>query len=121
MKKLTLLIVDDSLVVGRRLRNLMNDSGNVSIVGHARTYGEAILILEMMKPEVVLLDISMPGRNGLELLLEIKLKYKGTKVIMLSNHSDVYYRNLCQEMGAEDFLDKSYEFEKIPDRLNAYA
>lgn len=72
-------------------------------------------------PDIVILDINMPGKNGLDLLLEIKLMINPSIVIIMSNDADSYYRNLCKKMGADYFFDKSTEFHKIPEVLNGFV
>ncbi|HQW23997.1 MAG TPA: response regulator, partial [Bacteroidia bacterium] len=67
-------------------------------------------------PDVIILDIKIPGKSGVEVLPELKTK-SYAKVIMLTNYSDAYYKNLCMKLGAEYFLDKSNEFEKINEIL----
>ncbi len=115
-----MLIVEDSLLIARKLRKILSSLDFVNITGHAKNYNEATAILGIMVPDVVILDIQMPGKSGLELLTEIKLKHLVSKVIIFSNYSDAYYRNLCNHLGANYFLDKSSEFEKIPMILEYY-
>jgi DNA-binding NarL/FixJ family response regulator len=61
-----------------------------------------------------LLDINLPGKNGIELLKLFKASKKNTEVIMITNHADAYYRQQCLELGAEIFLDKSHDFMLLP-------
>lgn len=114
-----MLIVDDSLVIRQRLRTMLQDLDNIEVTSEAENYEEAIHVISTSDPDIVILDIHMPGKNGLDLLLEIKLRPNPSIVIMVSNYSDTYYRNLCNKMGADYFFDKTTEFEKIPDLLNA--
>ena len=114
-----LLIVDDSTVIRERLRTMINDIGNIEIAGEARNYKEAMEAISTTAPDIVILDINMPGKNGLDILLDIKLMVHPFIVIMMSNYSDFYYRNLCEKMGADYFFDKTTEFEKIPEVLSA--
>lgn len=113
-ENLKLLIVDDSVTVGIRLRTLLSPSKNVSIIGHAENYKEASIIIDTMKPDVILLDIQMPGKNGIDLLTELKLKQTNAKIIMCTNDDDPFSKNLCNQLGADFFLDKSTEFQEIP-------
>ncbi len=71
-------------------------------------------------PDIVLLDINMPGKNGIELLRFIRVKNFGSEVIMLTNHAEVIYREQCQELGARFFLDKSSDFGLVPDIIKDY-
>jgi len=116
-EKLKVLIVEDSEVVTKRLRSLLKEMPEVSIVGEAMNGIEALAIHNVMHPDVVLLDIKLPGMNGVEILKEIKQLNSNTKVMMLTNYSDLHHRKRCKEAGADYFFDKSIEFEKVPDTL----
>jgi len=118
---INILIVEDSQLIARKLQAILSLLDFVTIAGHAKNYTEAIAILEIVEPDVIILDIQMPGKNGIELLTEIKLKNIHSRVVIFTNHADPYYRNLCIQLGADYFLDKSTEFEKIPIILKFYA
>jgi len=120
-EKLKLLIVDDSVIVGKRLRNLLLPFENISIVGHAENFKEASIIIQTMHPDVILLDIEMPGKSGIDLLTEIRLMHSHAKVIMCTNYVNPYSKNLCLQLGADYFLDKSNEFEQIPSLLKQWS
>jgi len=117
-EKLKVLIVEDSDVVTRRIRSMLKEMQQVTVVGEATNGIEALAINQVMNPDVVLLDIQLPGANGIEVLKEIKLRNASTKVMMLTNYSDLHHRKRCKEAGADFFFDKSIEFEKVPDVLN---
>ena len=116
-EKLKVLIVEDSELVTKRLRVMLKEMPEVSIVGEAMNGIEALAIHGVMNPDVVLLDIKLPGMNGVEILKEIKQLNSHTKVMMLTNYSDLHHRKRCKEAGADYFFDKSIEFEKVPDTL----
>ena len=117
--KLKVLIVEDSAVVAARIMRMLNELEEITVVGEAMNSKEAMIITRVMSPDVVFLDISIPGKSGIHVLTEIKQNYPNTKVVMLTNYSESYYRNLCDDLGADSFLDKSTEFEKIPDVLSS--
>ena len=117
-EKLKVLIVEDSEVVTRRIRSMLKEIPEVSVVGEAVNGTEALAITGTMHPDVVLLDIHLPGINGVEVLKEIKLMSHHTTVMMLTNYSDFHHRKRCKEAGADYFFDKSIEFEKVPDALS---
>src|SRR5690242_19530088 len=95
--KLKVLIVEDSEVVTRRIRSMLKEIPEVTVVGEAMNGTEALAIARVMKPGVVLLDIHLPGVNGIEVLKEIKQNDEDTKVIMLTNYSDLHHRKRCKE------------------------
>jgi DNA-binding NarL/FixJ family response regulator len=112
--KAALLIVDDNRKYIKRLLELLADSGFEDPIATANDYEEAISTIAVKKPDIVLLDINMPGKSGIEVLNYIKEEGWECKVIMVSNHSNESYRKLCLEAGADHFLDKSREFGLIP-------
>jgi DNA-binding NarL/FixJ family response regulator len=74
-------------------------------------------MLTESRPDIVLLDIHLPVKSGIELLQYIRINHPATIVIMLTNESGDYYRKICKKLGAAYFIDKSREFELIPDIL----
>jgi DNA-binding NarL/FixJ family response regulator len=113
--KPTVLIVDDNLPFVNRIVHLLSEVRNIGDINVAAEYDEAARIFEEQKPNVVLLDISMPpGKSGVELLKQIKQSENDSRVIMLTNHADDFYKNYCYELGVDYFLDKSNDFTKVP-------
>jgi DNA-binding NarL/FixJ family response regulator len=70
-------------------------------------------LLPICKPVAVLLDINLPDKSGIALLKYIITFYPDIRVIMVTNQSDYLCKNLCLEIGAHYFLDKSNDFEKL--------
>jgi len=68
---------------------------------------------------VVLLDINLPDKSGIELLRLIQERHPETAVLMISNNADQYYRNICKKLGARYFLDKSTDIDLIPSILSS--
>ena len=89
-------------------------------ISTATDFNEAIKQLSVFNPHIVLLDINMPGKNGIELLKYIRKKHPGTEVIMLTNHFESYYREQCIELGARFFLDKSNDLLQVPEIVKEY-
>ncbi len=114
---LNVLIVDDSLLIGARVKDLLSDTAGISVIGPARSANEAMLFIEQHTTDVILLDICMPGESGVDFLKRIKLSYPPITVIMLSNFCDDHYRKICKEYGADHFFDKSTEVDKVPEVL----
>jgi len=110
--RFTVMVVDDSKLFRQRVTCLLNNR-NLHPVLQACNYEEAVEWLLRTKVNLVLLDISMPGKNGIELLKLIRSRYPGTKVWMISNHADDYYKQVCLSTGADHFFDKSLDFELI--------
>lgn len=114
-KKIKVLIVDDSNIVVERLSVIIAEMSSVAPVLISNSFNEAVEIIKVELPDVMLLDIQLPGKNGIELLGFVKSNYPEIKIIIVTNRVSAYYRNMCQEMGANSFIDKSTEFERIPE------
>lgn len=108
-------IADDSRLVQERLATMLNQLEGVEIVGQAQTAPEAISAIQSLKPEVVILDIRMPGGTGIDVLRAIKQARPAPVAIMLTNFPYWEYRQTCLKAGADFFFDKSSEFDKIPE------
>src|SRR5687767_15793302 len=106
-------VADDSPVVRERLISLLTELPNVEIVGQTGAALEAIDSIRKLKPNAVVLDISMPGGGGIFVLESIKKEDEAPMVIMLTNFSHEPYRRRCLQLGADYFFDKSSEFEKV--------
>ncbi|MEO6613398.1 MAG: response regulator [Chitinophagaceae bacterium] len=113
-EKQTILIVDDNLNFVDRMIGLLQEVSNVGTIHTASDFDEARRLLSEVDPAVVLLDINLPGKNGIELLKMIKKNNSECEVIMITNHADDYYREQCHELGAKYFLDKSNDFALVP-------
>lgn len=109
---LSVLIIEDSLIIVKRLRSMLADMEGVGNMAYANDSAEGLLLAAQLKPDVIFLDIKIPGKSGVDILPEIRSKNNAT-IIVLTNYSDSYYKNLCLSLGAEFFLDKTNEFEKI--------
>jgi DNA-binding response OmpR family regulator len=100
-------------VIISRLRSLLQ-SLDVSLEIHsAGSYESAVALLAERTPHLVLLDINLGNRSGIELLQFIRERYPSVVVIMLSNQSGPRHRAICLEQGAAHFLDKSTEFGQV--------
>jgi DNA-binding NarL/FixJ family response regulator len=113
-----ILIVDDNLGFIDRVVSMLEDSVDRNNINIASNYDEAKRIFLREDHRVVLLDINLPGKNGIDLLRLFKETKKETEVIMITNHADSYYRQQCMELGAEYFLDKSHDFTLLPGIIN---
>ena len=110
----TILIVEDSPLVTVRILALLKDLDNVGFIDLSGDCSSAMSYLRKSLPDIVLLDINLPGGSGLDLLRYIKGHHPRIGVIMLTNQVDDYYRRKCKELGAAHFIDKSREFQKLP-------
>lgn len=111
------LIADDSSIIQDHLVALLAERQDIEIVGQTYDTGETIDAIHELHPDVVVLDVRMPGGGGIHVLQEIKKGEFHPVVIMLTNYPYPQYKKRCLEEGAAFFLDKSTEFEKVEELL----
>ena len=111
MKKV--YVVDDSDFVRERLIEMLSELEEVEIVGETGDPREAVTVIRQMAPDAVILDIRLPGRSGVEVLRDLKKEEPSPVVIILTNYPYPQYQKECTEAGADYFLNKSTEFDKI--------
>jgi DNA-binding NarL/FixJ family response regulator len=110
---LKVMIVEDSPVVRERLTAQVEEVANVEVAGLAGDAPSATRLFQERHPDVVLLDIELPGASGLELLAHFKYQRPSCVVIMLSNYASGPFRLRASELGADFFFSKSDEFEHV--------
>ena len=118
---LKLFIADNSEAILGSLSDLLVDIRGMEIVGHAHNANQAIERIKKLKPDVAIIDIRMPGGSGIHVLEIIKLLDKKILIIMLTAYPYPQYRQICEEMGAEYFFDKSTEFHRVQEVLTELA
>jgi DNA-binding NarL/FixJ family response regulator len=112
---MNVVLVDDSLLVRERVANIISEIPSTKIIGEAGNSTEAMEVVRKTKPDVVILDIKMPGESGLQVLRKLKNEFGELRIIMLTNYSDSQYKAECLMHGADYFLCKSDEFNKLPE------
>jgi DNA-binding NarL/FixJ family response regulator len=117
MDKLKVFISDDSATIRKRLVTMALDLPGMDVVGQAKNAPGSLAAIRQTRPDVVILDIHMPGGNGIEVLREVKKLDPAPKVIVFTNYAQAQYRKKGEEAGADFFLDKSTEFDKLPQAL----
>ena len=107
-------IADDSSVVVERLADLLKEVPGAQLVGQAGDVPDAVRGIHKVKPDVLILDLQMPGGSGLDVLRAVRKDYPHIYVLICTNYPYPQYRQECLRAGANFFLDKSADFEKIP-------
>jgi len=110
-------IADDSRVVVERLAGLLEEVPGARLVGQAGDVPAAVNGIQKMKPDALILDLHMPGGSGLDVLRAIRTEQPDLFVLVCTNYPYPEYREKCLTAGANLFLDKSAEFERIPSIL----
>ena len=111
--------MDDSEKILSLLKPMLLNVRNVGTVNTANTLAMAKKTMHEQTADVVILDVHLPDGLSIDFLKWIKTVYPKTCVIMLSNHSDAFFRASVKKLGADYFFDKSTEFEEIPKILSA--
>jgi DNA-binding NarL/FixJ family response regulator len=104
MKRITVLLAEDHPIVRVGFRALLNHERDIEVVGEAATGREAVQLTRKLRPAVVVMDVAMPLLNGLEATRQIHKNFPGTKVLILSAHSDDAYVEQVSLLGASGFL-----------------
>jgi len=112
MKKV--LLVDDSLSIARQLQKIIDESGDFVSVGHARNGAEAIKMNNSEDPEIICMDMNMPGMDGLTALRSLMVLDKDVKVVMvtsLGGVGDKYTEAI--KLGAKNVISKPFEADTV--------
>lgn len=118
---LKIFIADDSEIVRDRLNELLTEMDGFDIVGWAGDAAQAILEIRRLKPDFVILDIRMPGGDGLAILKDIKTTQPGCDVAILTSYPEQQYRQAYLMAGADYFFDKTKDIPNLTRALVALA
>ncbi len=119
--KIKLMIVDDHAVVRKGIINLLEDEENIEIVGEASDGVEALEGIKELKPNIVLLDLSMPKMTGFEVAKIISQKHSAVRSLIFSMHNNQEYMVQAVENGAMGYLLKDTSKEEILKALDTVA
>ena len=113
------MLVDDHALMREGIRQLLEFDGSVKVIEEAGNGEECIEKIEKSKPDVLLLDINMPKKNGIEVLEEIKRKKINVKVLILTVHNEVEYLLKAVDIGVDGYLLKDSESVELKKAINA--
>ena len=116
-----LFIVEDSIPVRERLVRTLEGLENLDIVGTAEDVAPAIAGLTGASPDALILDLQLPSGSGLEVLKAIRQRLPRLRVIVMTNFAAEPYRKAAMAAGAEIFLDKSADFQRVRDILAGWS
>jgi two-component system chemotaxis response regulator CheY len=118
MKKV--LVVDDSLSVARQLEKIISDSGEFTCVGHAKNGAEAIKMNHAEDPDIICMDMNMPGMDGLTALRSLSMLDKEVKVVMVTSLGGVGDKfTEALKLGAKNVISKPFEADDVLKILRA--
>ena len=115
MNKIKVILVDDHQIVRDGIKAAINISKNVTVIGEASNEDELMILLKEQKPDIMIMDISMPGSSGLEITKKISNKYK---IIIFSAHTDAKTVINTLKAGAKGFLPKDVMREELLEAIS---
>jgi DNA-binding NarL/FixJ family response regulator len=110
-------IADGASFIRERLDSLLSEVPGVEIAGHAGDGEEAIAMIRVCEPEVVILDSSLPPEGGLGFLRKLRSKGSTPVIIVITSFPTLQYRTKFHEAGAAYFFDKSRELDRLVEAL----
>jgi len=113
MKPIRVLICDDHLIVRQGIRQVLADAADIEVAGEAANGPEALTRVREGGIHVVLMDIAMPHRDGLDVLRQLKSEFPKLPVLMLSTYPDKQYAVRSMKLGAVGYLNKSADSEQM--------
>ena len=113
------MLADDHILMREGIRQLLEFDGSIEVVEEANDGDECLEKLKRSKPDVLLLDINMPKKNGIEVLEEIKKQKINIKVLILTVHNEVEYLLKAVDIGVDGYILKDSESAELKKAINA--
>jgi two-component system invasion response regulator UvrY len=107
------ILADDHEVVRRGIKQVLEEKGEIKIIGEVTDGSQAIEQFEALQPDLIIMDISMPNVDGLEASKQILLKYPSAKILMLTMHSEEQYAVRTLRAGALGYITKNSKSEEL--------
>ncbi len=119
MNKIRVFLADDHIILREGIRSLLGKVSDIEVVGEAGEGGETVAKVEQLAPDVVLMDITMPGMSGLEATKQIKQKYPQVKVLILTIHETSQYLSQMLQAGASGYVVKTTAASELISAIRA--
>ena len=113
MSQIKILLVDDHAVVRMGFKMLIEAEDDITVIGEAESGEGAIKLFQELKPDIIVIDITMPGIGGIEAIDRIMAKDKNTKILVLSAHEDSVHPKRVLNAGAMGYLTKRSAAEEL--------
>ncbi|MFI2811383.1 MULTISPECIES: response regulator transcription factor [Microbulbifer] len=114
-----ILLVDDHSLLRAGMRALLDDMTGIAVIGESGDGLEALEMIRKDPPDAVLLDVSLPGMNGLEVAAHLSQHYPDVRILILSMHSGAEYVARALNAGAQGYLLKDSAFDELAEALKA--
>ena len=108
-----IMIADDHSMIREGLKNLLELDGDIQVIAEAVDGEDCLNKLQVVKPDVLLLDINMPKKNGLEVLKSLKSKKSKLKVLVLTDHNEIEYLMKAVDIGVNGYVLKDSESAEL--------
>lgn len=118
---ITVLLADDHAIVRQGLRRLLEDCRDIAIIGEASNGQEALRLIRQSQPDVVVMDLSMPGLDGIETTKQIVGEGLKTRVVILTMHATEEYAARLLQAGAHGFVGKDAFGEEVVEAIRKVA
>ncbi|HSI85326.1 MAG: response regulator [Candidatus Methylacidiphilales bacterium] len=112
-RKKSLLVVDDHPLMRSGLAQLINSQPDMVVMGEAGNPGEALTLLSLSLPDLLLTDLTMPGRSGTEFIKDLSASYPDLPILVISMHDETVYAERCLRAGARGYIMKEAGSEKL--------
>jgi DNA-binding NarL/FixJ family response regulator len=113
VSKKRVIIVDDHTLMREGLRQLVNSEHDMTCIGTAPNAAEALAMVETLKPDMLTVDISLPGRNGLELIKDVLSIAPSLVILVISMHDEVFYTQRVLKAGAKGYVAKDCDRDTL--------
>jgi DNA-binding NarL/FixJ family response regulator len=121
VQKIRVFILDDHYMVVEGIRSLLQHEKNIDWLGHASNADSCLAFLKNQSPDVILMDINMPGKNGIELCKEVKEKYNSVFVLGLSTFNQQSFIQKMMDAGASGYVLKNVSQPELMEAIEAVA
>jgi two-component system response regulator NreC len=111
--KAKVLLVDDHKILRQGLKLLLENQSELQVIGQAEDGAEAIVLVDQLKPDVIVMDVSMPGLDGIEATRQIVSQYPDMKIIALSMYPKKHFVVEMLKAGASGYVLKEYAFSEL--------
>jgi DNA-binding NarL/FixJ family response regulator len=113
IRRVRILIVDDHPMTRAGLAHMINHQPDMIVSGEAESAGQALAALEANQPDLMLVDITLPGKGGLELIKDVKVMHPGLPMLVVSMHDESLYGDRVLRAGARGYISKHEGGEKL--------
>jgi DNA-binding NarL/FixJ family response regulator len=110
---LCILLIDDSALFIHRIKQLLTERYDSLSIAVAGCFEEGLTMFARKTPHLIFLDINLPDRSGIDLLVKIREMNKHVTIVMLTNNDPGEYYETCMRLGADYYVDKSMGFDAI--------